>query len=63
MAIEISREKFKKTVTEELSVANDAMRDVLGELRAYNQERRQEPSETKNSIDLQVLNRMVGKEY
>lgn len=49
MAIEVSREKFKSTVAAGLARANNEMHDVLGELRIYNKERRQETPEAKMS--------------
>lgn len=49
MTIEVSREKFKSTVAAGLARANNEMHDVLGELRIYNKERRQETPEVKMS--------------
>lgn len=63
MTIEVSREKFKSTVAAGLARANNEMHDVLGELRIYNKERRQETPEVKNEPNSQILSRMTDREY
>ena len=55
--------EFKSTVAAGLARANNEMHDVLGELRIYNKERRQETPEAKNEPNLQILNRMTDREY
>ena len=63
MTIEVSREKFKSTVAAGLARANNEMHDVLGELRIYNKERRQETPEVKNEPNSQIFSRMTDREY
>ena len=63
MAIEVSKEKFKSTVAAGLARANNEMHDVLGELRIYNKERRQETPEAKKELNPQVWNKISSKDY
>ena len=59
----MAQRAIEATVAAGLARANNEMHDVLGELRIYNKERRQETPEVKNEPNSQILSRMTDREY